>query len=286
MLPAFIIYFREGFEASLILSILLAAVRHLGMPQQARAIWMGVILAIVGALAGGVIIYFAVRQYEGTTFQVIFETATFLVAVTVLTMMTFWMQKHSRTLKTELSTKVASAGAGGFALGLIAFTAVGREATESAFFTLAFAFQVNGWLLLLGGVLGLLASIGLSFLVYRLGYRLDYRLFFRVMGILLLVFAAALLSNAIQNIQELGWITVGTTAIWNTARFLSEDSALGDLLHGLVGYAEAPTILQSSLFVVYLLIFGGLFIRLTRKPGTPQVARATTTSRDVSTSHS
>jgi high-affinity iron transporter len=120
--------------------------------------------------------------------------------------------------------------------------------------------------LLLGALLGLLASLGLCVLIYRLGYRLDFRLFFRVMGILLLIFAAGLLGDAIQNMQQLGWISLGMTPLWNTAHILSEDSTIGDLLHTFLGYAEAPTVLQSVLYVAYLAVVGGIFTWITRKP--------------------
>ena len=127
-------------------------------------------------------------------------------------------------------------------------------------------------MLLTGAGLGLLASIGLSFLVYKLGYKLDFRVFFRVMGILLLFFAAGLLGDAIQNMQELGWLPFATTAMWNTAHILPESSTLGDILHAFLGYAEAPTILQGVFYVAYLLIAGSLFAHLTRKPGGPSSA--------------
>ncbi len=275
MLPTFVLYLREGLEASLVVSILFAALRQLNLMHQARAIWTGVMLAVLGSLLGGVVLYLTIRQYDGSTFQTIFETITYLVAVVLLTTMTFWVQHHSRTLKKEITTKASLAGSS-FALGLLAFTSVGREGLESAVFTLAFAFQTSAALLLLGGALGLLASIGLCVLIYRLGYRLNYRIFFRVMGILLLFFAAGLLANAVQNMQELGWIAFGTTHLWNTARILSETSLMGNLLHGLVGYAEAPTLLQGLVYVTYLGIVGSIFIRMTRKPGTQLPARTTT----------
>jgi len=179
--------------------------------------------------------------------------------------MTFWMQKHSRSMKRDIAAKMSVAGSG-FALGLLAFTTVGREGVETAVFTLAFAFKTNATLLLLGAFLGLLASVGLCVLIYRLGYRLDFRIFFRIMGILLLFFAASLLGNAIQNMQELGWLTIGTTPLWNTAHILAEDSVVGDILHTFLGYAEAPTVLQSLFYIGYLLIVGSIFFRLTRKP--------------------
>lgn len=265
VLPPFVLFLREGLEASLIVSILCATLRQLGQTQHVRAVWGGVALAVLGALGGAAVIYVTVRQYDNTTGQTIFETATYLVAVVLLTYMTFWMQRHSRLLKTEIAAKASTAGSG-FAFGLLAFSMVGREGLESAVFTLAFAFQTNALLLLLGALLGVGASVALSVGIYRLGYRLDFRVFFRVMGILLIVFAAGLLGDAVQNLQALGWLHVGTLQLWNTGRILSEDSTFGDLMHSLIGYAEAPTLLQALAYSAYLAVAGGLFWRLTRKP--------------------
>jgi high-affinity iron transporter len=265
MIATFVLFLREGLEASLIVSILFAALRQLDQMEKARAVWIGVILAIAASLLGGITLYITVHDYVGTTFQTIFETITYLLAVILLTSMTFWMQQHSRSLKREITAKASATGSG-FALGLLAFSTVGREGLETAVFTLAFAFRTNALLLLIGAFLGLLASIGLCAMIYRLGYRLDFRIFFRVMGILLLFFAAGLLGDAIQNMQQLGWLSFGTSPLWNTAHILSEDSTLGDLLHTFLGYAEAPTVLQGLVYALYLLVVGGIFAWITRKP--------------------
>jgi high-affinity iron transporter len=265
MIAAFVLFLREGFEASLIVSILFAALRQLGQTRQMRAVWIGVILAVLGSLLGGVVIYLTIRIYAGSTFQTVFETITYFVAVVILTGMTFWMQKHSRSLKKEITAKASLAGSG-FALGLLAFSTVGREGLETAVFMLAFAFTTNALFLLIGALLGLLASIGLSILIYRMGYKLDFRMFFRVMGIVLIIFAAGLLGDAVQNMQQLGWLTIGTMPLWNTAHILSENSTLGDILHTFLGYAEAPTVLQVVVYLAYLLAAASLFFRMTRKP--------------------
>jgi high-affinity iron transporter len=275
MIATFVLFLREGLEASLIVSILFAALRQLDQMEKARAVWIGISLAIAASLLGGITLYVTIHDYVGTTFQTIFETITYLVAVILLTSMTFWMQQHSRSLKREITTK-ASASGSAFALGLLAFSTVGREGLETAVFTLAFAFRTNALLLLTGAFLGLVASIFLCVMIYRLGYRLDFRIFFRVMGILLLFFAAGLLGDAVQNMQQLGWITFGTSPLWNTAHILSEDSALGDILHTFLGYAEAPTVLQGLIYALYLLIAGGIFAWITRKPTTGKPAASST----------
>ncbi|MEO7020898.1 MAG: FTR1 family protein [Ktedonobacteraceae bacterium] len=273
MLATYILFLREGLEASLIVSMIFAVLRQLNQMRQARAVWIGVGLALLCAMLSGVLIFSLVHTYANTTGQAIFETITYLFAVVLLTGMTFWMQKHSRTLKQEIALKAQAAGSG-FAFGLLAFTSVGREGVETAFFTLAFAFQTNGWLLLLGGLLGVLSSVVLCFLIYRLGYRLNYRIFFRVMGIILLFFAAGLLSDAVQNMQQLNWITFGLTPLWNTSHFLSESSNIGDLLHSFVGYAEEPTVLQSTLYVLFLAATCSIFFWMTRKPSSGKTVKS------------
>ena len=272
MIAAYVLFLREGLEASLIVSILFAALRQLGQTRQARAVWLGIILATVGSLLGGLALYITIHQYVGSTFQTVFETITYLLAVVLLTTMTFLMQKNSRTMKKVITAKASMAGSG-FALGLLAFTTVGRESLETAVFMLAFAFNTNAFLLLLGAVGGLLTAIGLCIMIYRLGYRLDFRVFFRVMGIVLLIFAAGVLGDAVQNMQQLGWLAFGTTPLWNTTKFLSEDSPLGDILHTFVGYAQEPTVLQGVIYIVYLLTVGSIFTWLTRKPSSPKPMR-------------
>jgi high-affinity iron transporter len=270
-LAAFVLFLREGLEAALIVSILFAALRQLGQTQQMRAVWAGVALAVLGSLAGGVVVYATVREFGNASFEPLFEAAMFLVAVVLLTSMTFWMQKHSRTMKKELTAKAGAAGSG-FALGVLAFTTVGREGIETAAFMVAFAFQSNALLLLFGALLGVLAAVGLCYMIYRLGYRLDFRVFFRVMGMLLLIFAAGLLANAVHELQEVGVISFGTTALWNTSGLLSDESSLGGLLHGILGYSAEPSILQAIAYVIYLATAGILFWRATRKPQAPQAA--------------
>jgi len=278
MLATFVLFLREGLEASLIVSILFAALRQLDQIEKARAVWIGVCLAIATSLFGGITLYITVHSYVGSTFQTIFETITYLVAVILLTSMTFWMQRHSRSLKREITAK-ASASGSAFAFGLLGFTTVGREGIETAFFTLAFAFQTNALLLLTGAFLGLLASIGLCVMIYRLGYRLDFRVFFRIMGILLLFFAAGLLGDAVQNMQQLGWVTFGTSPLWNTSHILAEDSTLGDILHTFLGYAEAPTVLQGFIYALYLVIVGGIFAWITRKPTIGKTSSSSSASK-------
>jgi high-affinity iron transporter len=91
--------------------------------------------------------------------------------------------------------------------------------------------------------------------------------FFQVVGTLLMVFAAGLLVDAVQNMQELGWLPVATHPLWHTGGVLNEDSALGDIAHSFFGYAQSPTVLQAVVYVLYLALVLLAFFSVGRRAG-------------------
>jgi high-affinity iron transporter len=256
MLATLVIFLREGVEASMIIAILLAYLNRIGRREHFRDVFIGVGAALILATAGGAVAYTTIRSYDGSRVQTIFETVTYLVAATVLTYMTFWMRSHARSLSKELRARAEAAldGRARWGLGLLAFQAVGREGLETVVFTLAIIFSTSAASALSGALIGLAGSLAIAFVIYRLGHRLNLSRFFTVIGVLLMVFAAGLLADSVQNMQELGWLPVLDTPMWHSASLLSEDSSFGDVLHSFFGYSDAPTPLQLLVYVGYLAI--------------------------------
>jgi high-affinity iron transporter len=281
VLATFVIFLREGVEASMIVAILLAYLNRLGRRDHFRDVFLGVGAALLLATAVGVAVYATVRQYDGSRGQTIFETVTYLLAAAVLTYMTFWMRNHARSLSKELRSRAEAAldGKARWGLGLLAFQAVGREGLETVVFTLAIVFSTSSAHALSGAVLGLAGSLGIAFVIYRLGHKLNLSRFFTVVGVLLMVFAAGLLADAIQNLQELGWLPVLDLPMWHTGHLLSEDSAFGDLLHSFFGYSDSPTPLQLLVYVAYLAIVIVAYLGL--RAGLQARRKATRTASEV-----
>jgi high-affinity iron transporter len=255
MFATFVIFLREGVEASMIVAILLAYLNRSGQRRYFKDVLLGVGAALVLAGIGGVTAYLTIRTYAGSRVQTIFETCTYLLAAAVLTYMTFWMRSHARGLKGELQSQMdAAMGRGARAgLALLAFQAVGREGLETVVFTLAIAFSTTHPVsLLAGSLVGLGVAMVIAFVMYRLGHRINIGRFFTIVGALLMVFAAGLLVDAVQNLQELGWLPVAVHPLWHTGTILSEDSAIGDIAHSFFGYAQSPTVLQAVVYVLYL----------------------------------
>ncbi len=246
MIATFVIFLREGIEASMIVAILLSYLDKIGQRQRFRDVFWGIASAFVLILAGGVAAYFLIDHYNGSNVQAYFETSTYLLAAGFLTAMTFWMSKHARTMSSELHERSDAALSKGSRLGvgLLAFQAVGREGLETMVFTLAIVFAnshqgptPHGNLLLLGAVLGLAVATGIAVAIYRLGAKVNFK-----------------------NLQHFGWLPFVTHVLWNTSGAITEGSNLGDVLHSLVGYADRPTVLQGVVWIVYLVVCVGLFI--------------------------
>ena len=263
MLPTFVIFFRETLEASLVVGIILAYLQRIGRTDRAFSVWLGIAAALTLDLSLALFSYHLIHQYDGSRVQAILEGCTYLVATAMLTYMSFWMKGQSRQLRGGLQRKVDVALSRGSVAAMVLLSAVtvGREGLETAFFTLAIALGQHGWHMYFGAVLGLFAGLAVSRWVYSLGRRAPLALFFNVLGVLLLLFGAGLLADAIESLQSIGWLHVLTRVVWHSAALLHEGSALGDIMHSLFGYAQSPTVLQVSVYLVFLIAAAYAYLR-------------------------
>lgn len=266
MLPSLVIFFRESLEASLIVGIILAYLHRIGRSEQARPVWIGVGAAVAVDFAVALATYHIIRQYDGSRIQTILEGGTYFVATGVLAYMSFWMKHQSHGLKRELEIQVRTALTRGSVAAMVLLSAitVGREGLETVFFMLAIAFNTTPLGLAIGAALGLGLGLGVSYWIYHLGRRLPLNLFFNVLGVLLLLFAAGLLADGVENFQSLGWLPFLHQVAWHSQRLLNQHSAFGDILHSFFGYADAPTVLQIASYVAFLGASIAAYLRLGR----------------------
>jgi high-affinity iron transporter len=266
---AFVIALREGIEAALIVSIVLAYLKQLGRSDRSHLVWWGTGIAVALSAILGTIIFSVGAEFEGTAEEV-FEGLVTLTAVGVLTWMIFWMRRQGARIKSELQQKVDTAlSAGGLALAAIAFFAVLREGVETALFLFAAAegTAVEGGGVaaqLLGAMLGLGLAVVLGVLLYRGGIRMNLRTFFKVTGVILIVVAAGLFAYSVHELQEAGWLPFLESPAFDLSATLPDDEGVGAVLRGLVGYNSDPGVLEVVAWAAYLVVVGTLYLRPTQ----------------------
>ncbi len=196
---------REGFEASLVLCIVLAFLRRTGRDDAAIYVWLGAAVALVISAAVGVGLFAVGLELHGRA-EAIWEAATMLAAAALLTWMIFWMRRQARSIRREIEQKVERALSSGSAVGLalVAFVGVLREGVETALFLIGTVGSTGMLSDLVGGIAGLAVAIALGYLVYRGSGRLNLGRFFSATSVLLLVFAAYLLAMGLHELAEAG----------------------------------------------------------------------------------
>jgi len=265
---------REGVEAALIVSIVLAYLVRSGRGDQAGRIWLGTGLAVALSLAIGIVLFNTVGSFE-EPYEQIFEGTTMLAAAAVVTWMLFWMRRQASSVKGELQAAVDRAVAGGasWGLALLAFTAVIREGLETSLFLVgqATSNRLEAAWILLGALVGLVIAAGLGYGFYRGSRRLNLGSFFRWTGIALVFIAAGLLSHAIHEFIEIGALGSGpwTATAFDISGVLSHDDGIGAFLRALFGYSASPEILTLAVHLTYVVAILALYLRPVQRMAPP-----------------
>lgn len=250
-LGALVIALREGVEMAIITGIVLAYLTQIGATRAHRWVWLGAGAAALVSLGFLAVLNALNAEFSGAT-EMIFEGVTMFLAAGFLTWMIFWMLRQSRHLKGELQRGIQEAlASGGAAWGIFAlvFFAVVREGVETAL--LLFAAPGEGKLL--GTVIGLAIALGIGVLIYAFGRRINLATFFRVTGILLVLFAAGLITHGVHEFVEAGLVSGGPT-LFDLSGTLSDKDGAGALLRSLFGYSADPTLLEGVAYVAYYLV--------------------------------
>ena len=266
MFANYLIGLREGLEAALVVSILVAYLvkterRHL-LPR----IWAGVALAVAVSLGFGAALTFGPR---GLTFeaQEAIGGCLSIVAVAFVTWMIFWMARAARGISGELRGQVDDAAGAAWSLALVAMLAVGREGLETALFLWAATQaatreRVAPYPASAGGaVLGLLTAVVLGYLIYRGAISINLTKFFTWTGAFLILVAAGVLAYGIHDLQEAGILPGLNNLAFDVCDTIDVNSWYGTLLKGIFNFSPATTKLEAAAWLLYAIPVMALFFR-------------------------
>lgn len=267
MIGNYLIGLREGLEAALIVSILIAYLVKTDRRDMVARVWVGVAVAVGLSIGIGALLTFGTRGLTFTAQEAIGGFMS-IVAVGLVTWMIFWMAANARHLKGELHAKVdRAANAGIWGIVLVAFLAVAREGIETALFIWAAARSAGqGASPLIGALLGIATAVFLGYLIYRGALRLDLAKFFKWTGFALIIVAAGVLAYGIHDLQEAGILPGLNNLAFDVSDTIEPGTWYAALLKGTLNFSPAMTVLEVSAWLLYVGIVMTLFVRKVRAP--------------------
>ena len=288
MFANYLIGLREGLEAALVVSILIAYLVKSDRRQLIPSIWTGVAIAVVISLGFGALLTFGPRGLTFEAQELIGGTLS-IVAVAFVTWMVFWMAGAARSMSSTLRRQVDEAAGGGrWSLIVVALLAVGREGLETALFLWAATKATTSGAQstttpLIGAALGIATAVAIAYLIYRGALKLNLSLFFTWTGAFLILVAAGVFSYGIHDLQEAGFLPGLHNLAFDVSNAVPPSSWYGTLLKGTLNFSPATTKLELIGWLLYLIPTMTLFFVVKhRSPGPPASAPPAQVSERVS----
>lgn len=245
---SFLIIFREGLEAVLLLTALLSYLEATKSTRYRKPIVLGVLLG----LAATALTYLILRSVL-TVLPVgreLLEAVVAAVAVAVLLYISFWLitRLEQRRWMEFLRSRVFNAVSIGSttALMLVGFTAMYREGLETALLYQAlveFGVGLGEWILI-GLAIGLAVLAVVSYLIFKLGRRLPVKALLAGAVVLLMATSVAFLGNAVRSLQTADLVGLTPVGLPRAPIFLAQASGYWPSVQTLAA--------QAGLIVVYL----------------------------------
>jgi len=215
---AFSIFLREGFEAILIIVILISILRAMNQPQAIRWVHFGwtaaVAVGIAAWFASGILLSMSGLSRE------LMEGAISLFAVAVLVYVGFWLHRYAemKRWRAFLESKLKAGLSKGsyLALAVVAFMAVFREAFEVVLFLRAIWIDLDSSGQNVAS-LGILASLGLlivlAYFAIKESKKLPLTMLFQVCSWTMMALAIILIGKGIHSLQEAGFVGASPASI-------------------------------------------------------------------------
>ena len=240
-----VVIFREVFEISLIVSVLLAATK--GTVGRRRWISSGIAAGALGSVVLALFTEKLSQAMEGKA-QEVFNASVLFIAAAMIAWTVIWMRVHGRRM-TENLKRIGKAVVSNekplHTLAVVAGLAALRESSEMVLFTFGIvASGQSAWQVAAGCALGLFLGVLMGATLYLGLVKVSPKNLFSVTSFLLVFLAAGMVSQALSILSSVGYVPELGLAIWDTSAFLPERSIPGKFFHALLGYAEKPLGIQ------------------------------------------
>ncbi len=271
---------REGLEAVLVVVILLLYLRKTNQRIYYKYVYLGIILATIVSIAFAIIFSLAFGGFTGILEQ-IFEGTTFIISGIFILTLVLWVSKEGSKMRENLEGKVKDSikTQKVFSISITTFIIIIREGIELILLTTGATSisSLNQVSVILGSIIGLAISILIGVLIFYGIQSINLSIFFKITNVMLIIFAAGLITYGIHEFIEAGIINPIINEVWNIKHILPEKfpdgnpstpeflEIIGALLKALFGYNANPSLLEVIIYPVLLISIGLISLLIWRK---------------------
>ncbi|MFC2083279.1 FTR1 family protein [Candidatus Bipolaricaulota bacterium] len=264
MLASLIMGFREGLEAFLLIAIILKYISKTDSFQLKSKVIQGTVAGVVISLILGGLLYWLSAVLGGVdSLTKVWESLASLVALALVTTFIFWMIRHGHDMAKHIEGQVAQ-NLSPYGVFLISLVIVAREGTEIAIFSFAGKYPFGMVLL------GVLAALILTVLVFYSLVRVNIAVLFRITLAYLILQAGYLLGYTVHEgfaaLRGYGMVhaeNIVFAKAFDVSRsiFSHSNGVIGIPLHIAFGWYSKPEWLQFIIQYLYTtLVFFFWFI--------------------------
>ena len=256
---------REGLEAVLVVVIILLYLKKTNQKIYYKYVYLGIILAILASVVFAILFSILFSGFP-EDLEKIFEGTTFIISGIFIITLVMWVSKEGPKMRENLEGKLEESikTQKVFSISITAFIIIIREGIELILLTTGVSSisSLNQITVILGSIIGLAISIFIGLLIFYGIKSINLRIFFKITNIMLILFAAGLITYGIHEFIEAGIINPIIDEVWNINHILPESfpesrppeflEIIGALLKALFGYNANPALLEVIIYPVLL----------------------------------
>jgi len=272
--------FREGLEATLVVIILLLYLKKTKQQQYNKYVYFGTFLAILSSILFAIIFSVIYGGFTGLL-EEIFEGFAFTISGLFIVSLVLWVSKEGPKMREHLEDKVEQSinRQRIFSISSLTFIIIIREGIELVLLLTGATSigSINPFVSILGSIIGISISIFIGILTFYGIKTVNLSRFFKITNILLILFAAGLITYGIHEFIEAGVINPIIDEVWNIKHILPESfpdgnpatpvwlEIFGSLLKALFGYNANPALLEIVIYPSLLVLIGFISWKLWKK---------------------
>jgi high-affinity iron transporter len=209
-----VLVFREGLEAILVLSAIVATVTRKQQTGHGKGVAAGASLGILATIATWFIVVSILSDINLPELDL--QAATGLLAILVLLVVmnwffhkvywTGWISHHTNRGRSLIHSPDQSASRMRLGFLLLGFTAVYREGFEVVLFLQQLRLRDGNTIVLTGAALGVLLTAIVGILTFIAHEHLPFRKMLVLTGVLLGAVLLVMVGESVQEMQQAGWI--------------------------------------------------------------------------------